>query len=93
LPLLFRARAGERWRLARTVTISRDGVSFAARRKLPIGARLDMRFIVGGRASSVACCKGRVVRLKTPERDSESAVYGATIDHYRLQPMSLSGFP
>ena len=90
LPLLFRAAVGGRWRRAKTLAISRDGLSFTARNKLPIGTRLDMRFFVGNRpVTSEVACRGRVVRLKQPDQHSRTPTYGVTIDSYRFCPTEV----
>jgi hypothetical protein len=85
LPLWFRASADEPWHRARTLTISATGLSFTARNKLPIGTRLDMRFVVGLKsASSEVACRGRIVRLQQADEDTRTRTYGATIESYRL---------
>jgi hypothetical protein len=92
LQLLFRSRAAEPWRRARTVAISRDGVCFVARNKMPVGTPLDMRFVVGREpAAAEVACRGRVIRRKASAAKTGTPTYGATIDWYRLKPMALSG--
>lgn len=86
LPLWFRVGSGKPWRRAKTLAISRNSLSFTARTKLPIGTRLDMRFMVGIKAvSSEVACRGRIVRLKQPDQDSRTLTYGATIESYRFK--------
>jgi hypothetical protein len=91
---MFRTAAADRWSRAKTLGISRDRLLFAARSKLSIGTRLDMRFIVGRQpATAEVFCSGRVVRLKHAHARSNLATYSATIEFYRLHPMALSGVP
>lgn len=94
LVLLFRTGPADRWRRATTLEISRDRLSFVARNRMSIGTEIDMRFTVGRRpVTSEVACRGRVVRLKKPDRKSGILTYGATIEWSRLTPMALSGFP
>lgn len=85
LPLWFRVDAGEPWRRARTLAISRTGLSFTARSKLPLGTRLQMRFILGIKSvGSEVACRGRIIRLRRAPQKSGAVTYAATIDSYRL---------
>ncbi len=94
LPLFFRAGAGERWRRATSLAISRDSLSFARWNKLPVGTPLDMRFIVGHEpAAAEVACRGHVTELKAAEVHSATPTYAATIESYRLIQMAPSGFP
>ena len=85
LPIVFRTETDDRWRRATSTSISDTMVSFVSGRKLPVGARVQTRFVVRvSSARSEVECWTRITRVARPRDLGNPFRYTAAIESYRF---------